>query len=241
MKHFWILQKEWVWVCVSVCVRQLWRRLITPGYMTEEPPWCRLGCLTRMMVPGTDEGVLQAVGWMTKICYHGKGLTPRRPHAQRWNNTPNDPDINLNGVLFGCCWGCIGLLWIQPGGDILTYVLSNKKWQIEQKCSTQFDVVKTFTYENREKTRKLKCGDEDERRRTEDVRVITCLCVEMYNLCGSLRNEWGQLIESVMETGDVKGCTRSYCPCVCVEIWLGDLITFTDREVRGHCTYDSER
>lgn len=205
-------------MCVSVCVRQLWRRPITPGYMTEEPPWCRLGCLTRMMVPGTDEGVLQAVGWMTKICYHGKGLTPRRPHTQRWNNTPNDPDINLNGVLFGfveavsdCCGFSPVVIF-----SLMFSVIKNDK--SNRNVQHNFDVVKTFTYENREKTRELKCGDEDERRRTEDVRVITCLCVEMYNLCGSLRNEWGQLIESVMETGDVKGCTRSYCPCVCVEI-----------------------
>lgn len=100
--------------------------------------------------------------------------------------------------------------------SLMFSVIKNDK--SNRNVQHNFDVVKTFTYENREKTRELKCGDEDESRRTEDMCVITCLCVEMYNLCGSLRNEWGQLIESVMVTGDVKGCTRSYCPCVCVEI-----------------------
>lgn len=105
--------------------------------------------------------------------------------------------------------------------SLMFSVIKNDK--SNRNVQHNFVVVKTFTYENREKTRELKCGDEDERRRTEDVRVITCLCVEMYNLCGSLRNEWGQLI---VGDGD-RRCQRLYSVILSLRV-CGDLIGRSD-------------
>lgn len=92
-----------LWAFVCVC-GNLGEGPLLQAKWLKGPHGARWDAQVEWWVPGSDDGVLQAVGWMTMIYYNGKGLSLRPTHTHI--QIESDTHIE-NTLIFSVSLSCL--------------------------------------------------------------------------------------------------------------------------------------